>query len=253
MKKILTNYIAWIILAVMFILLIPSLNNRIYNENKNNNVTISLLFNDIRTKVSNEVLSKTLKEYKSKGLNVISLMEEDVNSLVARGDITSIKYNILRHKYDDESMRVADVIKENCPGVAYDSHILLVKKDYAKKQLSHIMPLKYDKSEYMKIENVERMDIYVLYDGRKNLWDISLGYDEEVIKGLVQEGFEVALVIITRFLRAKEFFGIESLLYVMLAVMAVFILVLTLVFIKYLSSYLKLKKYLKKIDKNTEK
>ena len=30
-------------------------------------------------------------------------------------------------------------------------------------------------------------------------------------------GFEVALVIITRFLRAKEFFGIESLLYVMLA------------------------------------
>ena len=66
-------------------------------------------------------------------------------------------------------------------------------------------------------------------------------------------GFEVALVIITRFLRAKEFFGIESLLYVMLAVMAVFILVLTLVFIKYLSSYLKLKKYLKKIDKNTEK
>ena len=66
-------------------------------------------------------------------------------------------------------------------------------------------------------------------------------------------GFEVALVIITRFLRAKEIFGIESLLYVMLAVMAVFILVLTLVFIKYLSSYLKLKKYLKKIDKNTEK
>ena len=66
-------------------------------------------------------------------------------------------------------------------------------------------------------------------------------------------GFEIALVIITRFLRAKEFFGIESLLYVMIAIMAVFLLVLTLVFIKYLSSYRKLKKYLKKIDKNTEK
>ncbi len=194
MKKILTNYAAWLVLVVMVILLIPGLGNRIENENKNNNVTVSLLYNDIRNKVSADTLSKILKEYKSKGFNVVSLMENDVNALVGRGDITSIKYNVLRHKYDDESMRIADAIKENCPDVSYDSHILLVKRENEKKQLSGMIPLKYSDKEYKKLENVENMDIYVFYDGRKNLWDISLGYEEDVIKELSEEGFEVVLV-----------------------------------------------------------
>ena len=66
-------------------------------------------------------------------------------------------------------------------------------------------------------------------------------------------GFEIALIVITRFLRAKEFFGIDSLLYVMFAIMAVFILVLALVFIKVIASYRKIKKYLQKIDKERGK
>ena len=194
MKNIITKWAAWIVIGAMFALLIPGIALRVTNEAKNDNVVISFLYNDIRNKVSDKVLSDTLDECVDMGINVVSVMEEDLNNMVSRGDVTSIKYNVLRHKYDDESMRIADKIAEVCPNVAYDSHIVLAKKSATRKMLAEMFPKKYTKNEYMKIENVEGMDIYVLYDGRKDLWNYTFGYNEDIIADLSERGFKIALV-----------------------------------------------------------
>jgi len=112
MKKFVTNYIPYLLLAVMLIALIPSITNRISHEEGNKNVVISLLYNDIRNKLSTEHLDDTLEEYKKAGINTISIMEDDINSMVARGDITTIKYNMLHHRYDWESVEMAEMIEK---------------------------------------------------------------------------------------------------------------------------------------------
>ncbi len=194
MKKFITKNIAWILLVIMFVSLIPSITLRITNESKNDNVVISLLYNDLRNKVSSEKLESVLDECLKMGINVVSVMEEDINNMVSRGDITCIKYNVLCHKYDDESIRIANAIYENCPDIAYDSYVVLAKKEKSREMLSYMFPQKYTKKDYMKISDVENMDIYILYDGRKDLWNYSLGYDEEIINMLKERGFNIALV-----------------------------------------------------------
>ena len=51
MKKFITKNIAWILLVIMFVSLIGSMALRITNENKNDNVVVSFLYNDLRNKV----------------------------------------------------------------------------------------------------------------------------------------------------------------------------------------------------------
>lgn len=194
MKKIITKYSAWIILAAMFALLIPGISMRINSENKNKNIIISILYNDIKNKVSGKKLSEMLENYKNEGIDTISILEDDINSLVSRGEVTCIKYNVLCHKYDDESMRVAAAITKNCPDVTYDSYILMAKKKHTREKLAYMLPRKFDETEYAFAGECENMDIYVLYDGRKELWDYAVGYDEKVIEELSNQGLKIALV-----------------------------------------------------------
>lgn len=194
MKKIITSFLPVILVAAMLITMIPALSVRVKNENANDNIVVSLLYNNLRNIVSPVKLDQTLDKYIESGIDTVSLMEEDINSLVARGEVTSIKFNVLLHKYDQESMDIASVISEKYPEVAYDSHIVLVKKPEAKAFLKKFIPAKYTSEDYVKIEGVEGVDLYAFYDGREKLWDISLGYDETVIKDLRERGFKVALV-----------------------------------------------------------
>ncbi len=194
MKKFITKYAAYIIIAAMVAALIPGIINRVGNENKNDNITISVLYNDMIQKVSEDGLDQILEEYKGIGVNTISIMEEDINALVARGDVTSIKYNILRHKYDDESMNLADMIAEKCPDITYDSHVVIASRDEAKEMLAYMLPRRYSEKEYADIGVFDDLYIYVLYDGRKALYDYAIGYNEKVIDKFVNNGFNVALI-----------------------------------------------------------
>lgn len=198
MKKIAERFGIWIIIVAMFLALIPSVMRRVYNEQQNDKVVMSLLYNDIKNKVSPVKLDEMLSEYQKIGVNTISIMEDDINSMVARGEVTCIKYNVLRHKFDDENIKLAEHIRENYPEVSYDSYLLITKNERTRKKLAEMIPLKYSENEYVKIDGIEDiagdMDIYAFFDGREKLWNFTLGYDKDVIKSLKDKGFDIALV-----------------------------------------------------------
>jgi len=206
MKKFVTKYAAYIVLAVMFALLIPGISNRIENEQKNDNVTISVLYNSFRGTISEEKLDETMNKFKEMGIDTVTVTEDDLNSFVQRGDVTSIKYNVLRHKYDDESMRIADLIAEKCPNVTYDSHIVIAGRDEAKARLSYVLPRKYTYKEFCDVGAFEDLRIYVFYDGKKELYEYSLGYDEELIAKLMDDGFKIALSYQVKNLSTIEYY-----------------------------------------------
>ena len=135
MKNFITRYAAWIITAVMFVSLLPGITNRVSNEKQNNNIVISVHYNNLSNVVSRPKLFETLDKFMEIGVNMATVQEEDVNFLVSRGEITSIKYNVLRHKYDKESMDIADFIAKKCPDISSDSHIILVSREHMKKRL----------------------------------------------------------------------------------------------------------------------
>ena len=62
MKKIIEKFGIWIIIAAMFVSLITSVTRRVGNEKQNNNVVLSLLYNDIKNKVSPVKLAEMMKE-----------------------------------------------------------------------------------------------------------------------------------------------------------------------------------------------
>ncbi len=194
MKKAFLRYGAWIILAVMLIALLPGISQRITVEEGNNKVTASLLYNSIVNKLSESKLQSVLDEFKSMGLNTVSVMEEDVNALVSRGEVTSIKYNVLCHKYDEQSINIAKFVKANCPDVSFDSHLVMIGDSKVKEFFAYSMPRRFGEADYAFAGTIDNMDIYVFYDGRKELWDYAIGYNEEAISKLKSMGFDIALV-----------------------------------------------------------
>lgn len=194
MKGFLKKFWIWLVLAAMFAMLVPSVAKRVENEKNNNKVVVSLLYNDLRNKVSSEKVAEVLKNYKKLGVNTISVMEDDINSMVARGEVTCIKYNTLRHKYDEESIILAEYIGANYPSVSYDSYLLISKNESVRAKLDQMLPMKYTAKEYIKIEGLEGMDVYALYNGREQLWNYTLGFDRQEIEMLKNEGFEIALI-----------------------------------------------------------
>lgn len=200
MKKRLTTIIAWALMIVMLLLITPSLFTRLDAEKANKNVNIAVLYNDLVKKVSKEKLWDNLEEYKKIGVDTVAVMEEDLNALVSAGEVTCIKYNVLLHKYDEESVYVGDVIKERFPNVTLDSYVILVKREELQEKLSYLIPRRFGEDDYAYIGNLkyddttEDMDIYVFHNGHKQLWDFALGYDEDEIKELHDKGFKIALI-----------------------------------------------------------
>ncbi len=194
MKNFIKKFGIWIIIAAMLAVQIPYVAVRCRNEASNKNVVISLLYNDIKNKVSSVKLEEKLDEYKSMGVNVLSIMEDDINSMVSRGEVTCIKYNVLKHKYDDESVKIAEHIADLYPEVSYDSYLIMTKDERTREKLNEMLPLKYSDSEYVKIDGVEGMDVYAFFNGREKLWNITVGYDKREIEYLKDKGFDTALI-----------------------------------------------------------
>lgn len=200
MKKHITGVISWVIIIAMLLLITPSLFTRLGIEKTNKNVTVSLLANDLYKKVSADKYDEMLDQYKSISINNVSVMEEDLNAFVASGELTCIKYNVLLHKYDDESVYVGNVIKEKYPNVSLDSYVVLIKRDEMKERMKYALPRRFGEEDYAFIGNVkfneftEDMDIYLFHDGHKQLWDFAVGYDEAKIKKIRDKGMNVVLI-----------------------------------------------------------
>lgn len=194
MKKLITNYVPYILLAVMLIALIPGITNRISHENSNRNVVISFHYNDVRSKLSSGDIEKNLNEYQDIGVNTISIMEDDLNSMTSRGEITSTRYNVLCQEYDLDSMEIAKLVAASCPNVSYSSYILIAKDSATKNKLRYALPRRYGNEDYGFAGTYKDMDIYAFYDGRKNLWDFAIAYDESDIRKFADRGFNIALI-----------------------------------------------------------
>ena len=128
MKKFITTFVPWILIVAMVAVMFPALLNRAENESENKHITVSLLYNNLYNSVSPQKREQIVDRAKKAGINTVSVMEEDVNSMVARGEVTCIKLNVLLHKYDEESMIMGQQIIDNYPNISYDTYLLMTIK-----------------------------------------------------------------------------------------------------------------------------
>lgn len=185
------NIVKIVAAAILIIAMLPTVFTRVKNESRNKSVVVSLLYNDIKMKLSQKDLDEQLDEYKKLGVNTITVQEEDLNSLINSGTITCLKYNVLLHKYDQESEDMIAQIRD-LEDITNDSYILVTKRDESKALLNKWIPLKYSSDEYAVFETAEGADMYVLYDGTPQTYQISVGYKEADLKYLSDKGFDIA-------------------------------------------------------------
>ena len=189
-KKNLIIRIAIMLLLVSLVL--PAFSQRVKNEAKNNDVIFALNYNNAKMVLSEEELSETLKENKKMGVNTLFVGEESVNSLINSGFVTGIRYNVLSHKYDDES----EAILKQFAGdkkIHNDSYVLISKRPEAKEYLSKWISAKYTKDEFSKKETPLGADVYILYEGINDAWKVTTGFDENKVRQAHEAGFDIAL------------------------------------------------------------
>ena len=191
MRK-LNKFLPWVLIIVLLCALLPSSFNRVKNENENKNVVPAVLLNDFNIILSEEDTDKYLKDFKDAGVTHLAIMEEDINSLVLNGIITNIKYNVLLHKYDEESMIIAEELRK-FPKVVNDSYIIITKREESKQLLKKWIPNKFTEDEYCHIVSGEN-DVYCIYDGSPNVREVVMGYDEGQFKYAKENGFEIAMI-----------------------------------------------------------
>ncbi len=195
MKKIKTGTLVTLLALILVITLIPSFITRVTNEQKNKNVVVSLYYNDIANHLTGEKLDNAIDDFYDIGVTVASLSEENINSMVARGDITNIKHNVLRHKYDDESLELARIIEQQAPDVIYDSQLLITKDSQAAQFLRNNLPNRFSEDEYTEIAANNGITVFCIYDGTLPTSELLVGYDEEAIVDLKERGYEICLVV----------------------------------------------------------
>ncbi len=178
---------------ILVILLIPSFITRVTNESKNDNVVVSLHYNDVANHFKGAGLDEKLQEYYDIGVTTVTVAEENVNAMVARGAVTNIKYNVLRHKYDDESLELADIIDEKAPKTSYDSQLLITKDKETAAFISRSLSERIGEDEYAGFEANNGMTVFCVYDGTLPVSEIVLGYDESALEKLSAMGFDICL------------------------------------------------------------
>ncbi len=191
-KSKLYNGVKIILAAAIIAAMLPTAFVRVRNESRNRSVVVSLLYNDIKMKLSKKDLDEQLDEYKKLGVNTVTVQEEDLNSLANSGTVTCLKYNVLLHKYEEENEDMIAQIRD-LPDITNDSYVLITKRDVSKALLREWIPLKYSKDEYAFFTTAENADLYVLYDGTPQMHQISVGYREDDFEYLRSKGFDIAM------------------------------------------------------------
>lgn len=192
MKSKTYSLVKLILAATLIIALLPTVAVRVSNESRNKSVVVSLLYNDIKMKLSAKDLDSELEKYKELGVNTVTVQEEDLNSLINSGTVTCLKYNVLLHKYEEENEDMIAQLR-GLPDINNDSYVLITKRPASKALLAKWIPLKYADSEYTYMVTAENADMYVLYDGTPMTYQLSVGYNEADIAYLHDKGFDIAL------------------------------------------------------------
>ena len=174
--------------------LIPQFTARVTAERGNRGVVISLLYSDIRNRLSDKALSEYLDRYAEAGIRTVSVPEDTVSTLVTRGDIVGLRYHDIRHKYDTESVAIEEAL-EAVSGIEYNSHVIIVKRQKMIERLDEWLPLYYTDADYAKAGVIDGMAVYVFFDGNAAAYDIPVGYDEDVLSELSERGLDIALVL----------------------------------------------------------
>lgn len=201
MKMNLTKILSCILIIALIVCLIPHFTKRIEVEDKNNNVIVSLYYNDIANRLRGHKLEKAIEDFRELGVTTVSFSEENINSMVSRGDITNIKFNTLRHKYDDESIEMAEQIAKEVPDIIYDSQLLITKDPEQAAFLEKALPLRFTEGkEYQKVINVNSVTgvettIFCFFDGTIPTNDVMIGYNEDKIKEFSDKGFDICLIL----------------------------------------------------------
>ncbi len=181
-----------VIMLLLVALVLPAFAQRVKNEAKNNDVVFALNYNNAKMLLSEEELSETLKENKKMGMKTLFVGEESVNSLINSGFVTGIRYNVLSHKYDDESEAILKQFEGN-KKIHNDSYVLISKRPEAKEYLSKWVSAKYTKDEYSKKETPLGADVYILYEGINDAWKVTTGFDDNKVREAHEAGFDIAL------------------------------------------------------------
>lgn len=186
-----------LVIRLMIIMLIigimaPTFFHRVENEAKNNDVVFALNYNNAAMVLSSEEFDAALDENKKMGVKTLLIGEESINSLISAGDITGIKYNVLCHKYDDESEAIIKQLEGNRK-IHNDSYVLISKRPERKEFLEKWISAKYTDTEYVKKTTPLGADVYVIYEGVSDAWKLAVGFDEEKIEYAHKNGFDIAL------------------------------------------------------------
>jgi len=179
-------------MLLLLAFMLPSFAQRVENEAANNDVKFALNFNNAAMVLSQEEIDATLDENMDMGVNTLFIGEESINSLISAGDITGIKYNVLCHKYDDES---EDIIKQlsGDKKIHNDSYVLISKRPARKEFMEKWIKAKYASDEYVKKTTPLGADVYVLYEGVSDAWKVAVGFDEEKLEYAHEKGFDIVL------------------------------------------------------------
>ena len=153
---------------------------------------MALNYNSASIVLSEAELDKTLAANKKAGITAAAVAEESINSLVSEGYITAIKYNVLKHKYDDESEDIIKILNKD-KHIQNDSYVLITKREDCKKYLKKWIPAKFSSKEYTSVTTPLGADVYVLYNGSSETWKIAIGFNESKIENASKKGFDVVL------------------------------------------------------------
>lgn len=185
-------FVKILIMLVFVAVMLPSFVQRVKNEERNKDVMFALNYNSARMLLSDEELDRSLAENKKNGVNNVIIAEESINSLISAGYVTGIKYNVLCHKYDDESEDIIKLIKDN-KKIHNDSYLLITKRPDCKEYLEKWMGAKYTQEEYIKVTTTTDADVYLIYREIGNAAQATVGFDESKIEFAYEKGFNVVL------------------------------------------------------------
>lgn len=192
MKRINRIHITVLAVILLVLALVPSFLTRVNYEQSRKNVVVAVSYNDLANKLGQESLEKILRNYYDAGVTVVNVPEEDVDSMSGRGEFTSLTYGDLIHKYDEESVALAEAVAQQAPQADYISRVLLTKDPAMADFLAERLALRKTAEEFTRVE-AEGTTLFVIYDGRTKELNELLGYDEAALTRLQEMGFEIAL------------------------------------------------------------
>ncbi len=194
MKKLITQYLPAVILLLAVVLTLPGLINRVENEEKNDHIVMSALYNTPAVKLSEEKTDAFLSGLLDAGIGVVSVMEDNFETLSKTGAITCDKIYTVNSRYDEKSRALSELAAKSCPQAGTESFLLTVSGEENKARLAKQFADKFDGRDYAYLGTLDSDDVYVFFNGNKELWEFAVGYNEDVLKMLTDRGFEIALV-----------------------------------------------------------